>query len=464
MTYKNVTRRLATIASFTGFSALAAPQAGAASLQLESGWDTRSLGFPADVSMYAYVPDGVRSKPPILALIRNCDGDGATKVFAKAAAAGLVAAADDYGFIIVVPEVSLRCWDNISDQTWTRDAQGDSHAIALMVRFAVSKYNANPARVYATGEAQGAMMTQLLLAVYPDVFKAGSAFAGMPAGCRAPSEAAKTYNYSALCAAGEVTHSGAEWGAIVSKMDPGYTGHRPRVQLFHGDADVVINYANFTEAIKEWTNVLGLSTTPTSTEASTAIGSHQATRQQWKNDCGFVGLDAFTFVEGDHALTDAVYNSQYVIPFLGLDKTGEVDPEISMCAGSTGGTSGSGGTSAGGTTGIGGASEGGAEDAGGARASAGTAGTAPSSGGWASGGGGAVALGGANPGVGGSAIASGAAAIGGSTSDTAGKSSAGGSNSTGCSFTVARSTTASNSLIPLVAAAALCSRRRRRRP
>jgi len=52
-----------------------------------------------------------------------------------------------------------------------------------MVKYAITQYKANANRVYSTGDSSGGMMTQLLMAVYPDIFKAGSAFAGVPAGC-----------------------------------------------------------------------------------------------------------------------------------------------------------------------------------------------------------------------------------------------------------------------------------------
>ena len=143
-------------------------------------------------------------------------------------------------------------------------------------------------------------------------------------------------------------------------LDPGYTGHRPRVQLFHGDADTTINYKNFTEAIKEWTDVLGLATNPTSTQTGVQLGNHQATRQQWQSSCGYVVLDAFTSIGGDHGPSDALFKSQFVIPFLGLDKTGAVDPEIAQCgSGGAGGNSGAdGGADAGGLGGAGGSTGG----------------------------------------------------------------------------------------------------------
>lgn len=43
------------------------------------------------------------------------------------------------------------------------------------------------------------------------------------------------------------------------------------MQVWHGTVDQVLNYTNFGEEIKEWTAVLGLSETPTSTIANTPL-------------------------------------------------------------------------------------------------------------------------------------------------------------------------------------------------
>ena len=364
------------------FALIATSVASAASLQQVSNWGV--AGLPSDVTMYVYVPDKVASNPPILTLVHYCGGTGST-VFGQAQGGGIVSAADQYGFIMVVPS-SGRCWDVESDKAWTRNGGGDSHAIKQMVTYATSKYGANADRVYSTGDSSGAMMTELLLALYPDIFKAGSAFAGMPAGCRGTNESGTSMGYSGACAGGNVTHTAAEWGDIVRKMDPGYTGHRARVQLFHGDNDGTINYKNFTEAIKEWTNVLGLGASPTSTTMNVPLGNHQATRQQWQSSCGYLVLDGFTSLGGDHGPSDALFKAQYVIPFLGLDKTGAVDPEIAQCG--NGGTAGStGAAGAAGAAGSGGA-------AGSAGGRGGTAGSGNAAAGGGAGGGGHLGMGG----------------------------------------------------------------------
>ena len=310
-----MTRRRVTLGTVlaAALGLAAARSANAASLQQVSNWGVS--GLPSDVTMYIYVPNNVATNPPILTLIHYCGGT-ASAVFGQAQGGGIVSAADQYGFIIVVPS-SGRCWDVQSNKTWTRNGGGDSHAIRQMVTYAISQYKGNADRVYATGDSSGGMMTELLLALYPDVFKAGSAFAGMPAACRGANESGSGGGYSGACAGGSVTHTAQEWGDIARMLDPAYTGHRPRVQLFHGDADTTINYKNFTEALKEWTNVLGLSTNPTATTMGVQLGNHQATRQQWQNACGYLVLDGFTSIGGDHGPSDALFKAQYVDPLPG---------------------------------------------------------------------------------------------------------------------------------------------------
>lgn len=319
-----------------------------ASLQRVDDWG--ASGVPETVSMYLYVPDNLASPAPILVLVHFCGGS-AGAVFGQAQGGGLVAAADQHGFILVVPQAanpdsSGRCWDVGSSAALSREGGGDTQAIHQMVQYTLREFSANADRVYVTGTSSGGMTTQALLALYPDVFKAGSAMAGVPAGCWAVNNPGG--GWSGPCAGGNVIHSATEWGDIARQLHPGYSGHRPRVQLFHGDDDDIILYQNHLEAIKQWTNVLGLSEAPTSSE-SISLGSHQATRQRWQDDCGYVVLDAFTSHEGDHGPSDALFLAEYLVPFLGLDDPGTVDPHILACPEPP--ADGSGGNGTGGTSG-----------------------------------------------------------------------------------------------------------------
>jgi poly(hydroxyalkanoate) depolymerase family esterase len=279
----------------------------AASLQLVPNWG--ASGVPTNLSMYIYVPDRVAPNPPILVLLHYWGG-GAGGVFAEAQAGGIVSAADQHGFIMVVPQTT-DCWDYGSSQSLARDGGGQTQGIAQMVKYANTNYHANANRVYVTGTSCGGMMTEALLGVYPDLFKAGAEFAGVPIG------GAWT----------PVAHTAQQWGDLARACYPGYSGHRPRVQLWHGTADGTVNYTNQLEAIMQWGNVLGLSTNPTYSNTLTISGiTNQWTHQVWVDGCGNTVLDAWTEIGGGHG-TDVNLNAQYVIPFLGLDQVGPVDPE-----------------------------------------------------------------------------------------------------------------------------------------
>jgi acetylxylan esterase len=411
----SVSRRIALLLT-VALGLLIPMAARAASLKQVSGWNG-GVSLPSDVTMSIYVPDKLAANPPIVTVIHYCGGT-AQAVFGQAK--DIVTAADQFGFILIFPAQthSGGCWDVSSKKSQTHDGGGDTHAIAQMVKYTIAQYKANADRVYSTGDSSGGMMTQLLMAVYPDVFKGGSAFAGVPAGC------SNVFDGTGLC--GLSAQTAQQWGQRVKDMYPTYTGHRPRVQLIHGDADTTITYKNYGESIKEWTNVLGLSTDPTTTTSSgITLGSHQGKRQEWKSSCGYVVLDGLTSVGGDHGPSDCLFIGKYVLPFLGLDSqaavNAAVDPEIAQCGG--GGNDG-GVTSpdAGKPDGAGGGSTG---SSGGSTGSGGGTGTGGNGG---TGGKGSSATGGTSS-SGGTSLASGGNATGGKSSG--GSTSSGGAPSSG---------------------------------
>jgi poly(hydroxyalkanoate) depolymerase family esterase len=352
----------------------------AATLQPVASWG--ATGVPSYISMFIYVPDRPAANPPILVVGHFCGGS-ASAVFGQAQGGGLVAAADRYGFIMVFPQTtnpatSAKCWDVGSKASLTHDGGGDTQAIAQMVKYEIDKRHADASRVYVMGASSGAMLTEAMLAVYPDVFKAGAEFSGVPAGCWSVGWSAAS-NWGGTCASGQASKTPQQWGDLVRGMYPGYAGFRPRVQLWHGTADTTIDYNNQTEAIKEWTNVLGLPMSPTSTD-STSVSGFKI--EKWQNACPFTVLEAHTQSNGGHSTP---IDANAVISFFGLDKPG-ADPQVAAC-----GNSGSAGATAGGS--------GGAMAAGGGGAMAG-------SGAMAGGRGGAMAAGGGGGGA--TAAASGA--------------------------------------------------------
>lgn len=227
---------------------------------------------PTNVGFYLYVPDALAASPPILVNPHWCHGDAPTAFVDSTFAPDL---SEEYGFIVIYPDSpneADHCWDVSSPQTLARFGGGDSTGIVSMVAWTLTAYpQADSERVFVTGVSSGAMMTNVLLGAYPDVFAGGSAFAGVADGCFAyglqnngtttgSNETELVDYWNSDCADGLVRYTPAQWTAIVHRDYPEYPakGWRPKMQVFHGTADTTLNYTNLGEEIKQWTGVFGL--------------------------------------------------------------------------------------------------------------------------------------------------------------------------------------------------------------
>ncbi len=287
-----------------------------------SAW---SNGVPNEVNMYIYVPGAPSSKPPILVSAHSC-GNSASGQFNNNTK--IRQAADRVGFIVIFPDNSQKnCWDVGSRSSLTHDGGGDTQAIAQMVQYALRTYHGDNNRVYIMGGSSGAMMTQAMLAVYPDIFKAGSARAGVPAGCWAD-EYNPSNQWSGNCAGGRTNKSAQEWGNQARTMYPGYNGPRPRVQLFHGTADATISYNNMNEAAKLWPNVLGLSPSPSYQDSINT--SYFYERKFWRGNCDFVEFETWSSPGNGHSMS---YEEDAILAFFGLDEFRCIDPQVTACSG-----------------------------------------------------------------------------------------------------------------------------------
>lgn len=217
---------------------------------------------PTGLQMWLYVPPSVKPHPKILLALHYCTGTGPA-FFSGTEFANL---ADQYGFIVIYPSAtrSGQCWDVSSPQSLTRNGGSDPVGLISMVTYVEQHKNGDANNVYVTGASSGAMMTNVMLAEYPDKFKAGAAFMGVPYHCFATTDGSL---WNSACATGQIIMTPQQWRNLVRAAFPGYKGPRPRMQLWHGTADTTLYYANFGEEIKQWTNVLGVSQTPSFTDS-----------------------------------------------------------------------------------------------------------------------------------------------------------------------------------------------------
>ena len=215
-----------------------------------------------DQSAHARVCAGQSARAAaILVAIHYCTGSGPA-FFSGTEFRSL---ADQYGFIVIYPSAtrSGQCFDVSSPQALRRNGGSDPGGHQVDGGLRDASYGADASRVYVTGASSGAMMTNVMIGNYPDVFKAGAAFMGVPHSCFATTDGSM---WNTQCANGQRIMTPQQWGDLARAAFPGYTGARPRMQLWHGTADTTLHYPNFGEEIKQWTNVLGVSQTPSSTD------------------------------------------------------------------------------------------------------------------------------------------------------------------------------------------------------
>ncbi|WP_315098028.1 PHB depolymerase family esterase [uncultured Cellulomonas sp.] len=294
-----------------------APAAQAASLVTVSSFGSN----PGGLGMSLFVPDSLPAKPAVLVVVHWCTGS-AQAIYDGGQFDEL---ATRYGYIVVYPQAnrSGSCFDVSSAQALTHGGASDPASIVSMVQHVQQRYATDTSRVFVTGVSSGAMMTEVLLATYPDVFAAGSAFAGVPATCFSttspPPGTTSQAPWNSDCSGGRRVLTGQQWGDLARAAYPGYTGPRPRVQLWHGSEDTTLSYVNFGEAIKQWTNVLGVSATPASTDSPAA--GHTRTRYGATGDRAPV--EAISLQGVGHGLP---VDAAAAIHFFGLDATSTPSP------------------------------------------------------------------------------------------------------------------------------------------
>lgn len=106
-----------------------------------------------------------------------------------------------------------------------------------------------------------------MAATYPNLFAAGIVYAGVPAGCFMSADNIPDF-WNSTCSTGQSIWTQQQWTNVVLNMYPGYTGSRPKMQIYHGTDDQILNVQNYYETIKQWSGVMGYSTTPISTEVN----------------------------------------------------------------------------------------------------------------------------------------------------------------------------------------------------
>ncbi|OZV80596.1 esterase [Micromonospora echinospora] len=252
---------------------------------------------PGRMRMHLYLPDSRPARPAIVLAMHGCGGSGP----GFHSGSEFASLADRYGFVVIYPTATQQagfgnCFDTWSDAAKRRGGGSDPVSLVSMINFVHRQHGGDLDRVYATGSSSGGMMTNHMLAVYPDVFRAGAAFMGVPYNCFA--NAADYPPGASQCTGGTMNRTPQQWGDAVRQAYPGYSGPRPRVQLWHGTNDTLVPYQLLQESIEQWTDVFGLGQTPTSIDTPQSNWN----RRRYADSHDTVQVEAYAVQGAGHSL------------------------------------------------------------------------------------------------------------------------------------------------------------------
>lgn len=239
---------------------------------------------PGGLAMYAYAPASAKPGAPVVVALHGC-----TQSATAYANAGWNAIADQIGVVVVYAEQATtndfqRCFRWWEPAHTTRD-RGEAKSIRSMVDAARAKYGSGDA--YVTGLSAGGAMTAVMLATYPDVFRAGAIMSGLPYHC------AQTKNDAYGCMSGKDL-APAAWRALLPSE---VLGQPPRVSIWHGDTDYVVRTTNATQLVRQWTAANQLTDEPTATET---VGP--ATHDVYRDARGVARVERWTIRGMSHGV------------------------------------------------------------------------------------------------------------------------------------------------------------------
>ncbi len=303
---------------------------------------TEVTGFgsnPGNLRMFKHVPSALPAGAPLVVALHGCAQSAAS----YDAETGWQLFADRYRFALLLPQQqsannSATCFNWFESGDIAR-GQGEALSIKQMIDRMIADHDIATSRVYITGLSAGGAMTAVMLATYPDVFAGGAILAGIPYRCGTGQTAA----FSCMNTGTDLTPS--QWGDKVRNAFA-WSGPRPIVSIWHGDADYTVRPMNLAESMDQWTNVHGIDQTA---DVSDTIGGYP--HRVYKDATGVPRVETWTITgmghgtpvdpgtgetqcgaAGAYILDVNLCSSYYIARFFGLDDLDGTPPTASITA------------------------------------------------------------------------------------------------------------------------------------
>jgi poly(hydroxyalkanoate) depolymerase family esterase len=243
---------------------------------------------PGNLRMFAFVPDNLQQPPPLVVVLHGCGQSAAGYDLG----AGWSTLAKHYGFALLMPEQQLAnnangCfnWFNPDD---TARGHGEASSIRQMIARMSADHGLDPRRIFVTGLSAGGAMTSVLLATYPELFAAGAVIAGLPFGV------ASNMQEALSGMRGRRARSPRELGDLVRKASR-HKGKWPKLSVWHGSVDAIVNPANADEIVKQWLDLHDLPAAPMS---EGIVNGHP--HRIWWNADGETVVESYTITDMAH--------------------------------------------------------------------------------------------------------------------------------------------------------------------
>jgi len=238
------------------------PPAAAKEVRSRAGRVTETLAFgsnPGGLRMLVYAPP--KAPPagaPLIVVMHGCRQDAE----AFAADTGWIALAARLRVPLVLP-VQTAANNRQHCFNWFRPrdvgrGSGEAMSVRQMVATASKHFASDRRRVFIVGLSAGGAMAAAMLAAYPAVFAAGAVVAGMPVGSASTSSMALYRMYHAdpyRSRAGLVA-------AVRAAVPPRGSRPWPRLSIWQGGRDRVVNPANAELLAAQWSGLHGLEADP----------------------------------------------------------------------------------------------------------------------------------------------------------------------------------------------------------
>jgi poly(hydroxyalkanoate) depolymerase family esterase len=248
---------------------------------------------PGNLRMLAYVPEHAGFEIPLVVVLHGCGQNAGD--FARGS--GWLDLAQRHRFALLLPEQRPEnnrnlCFTWFRSQDIQRD-EGETLSIRQMLAKILVDHEIDLRRIFVAGLSAGGAMAGTLLAVYPEMFAAGSIVAGLP-------YRSALNVQQALQAMRKPTARGpADWGGLVRQASP-YPARWPRLSIWHGKADATVQPANAEAIAAQWLNVHAIAWEAVAWEAGTPMNVPGCARRLWTDAAGRDVVELITIEGMDH--------------------------------------------------------------------------------------------------------------------------------------------------------------------